>query len=156
MNRRKALQAIVSTVLILCLGSTITSAHDQSETDIKVLLNNYEKALNSGNIAKVMTLYAKDSVFMPSNKPTATGYLQVEKAYRRVFEDLDLSVTFHIDEILTRDDLAIVRTVSDGEITLLKQNKTISNNSRELFIMKREHRHWKIYRYMFNEISTQH
>lgn len=127
---------------------------DNSKADIKTTLKNYEWALNNSNVEKVMQLYTSDGVFMPSNKPTAIGYSQVAKAYQHVFEDLDLNVSFHIDEIVVRDDLAFVRTVSDGEIRLLKKKMSIKNSSRELFVMKRAGGHWKIYRYMFNETGA--
>lgn len=157
MHRKKAFVTLIITLLILYFGQSVVSASEQPcKAEITALLKNYERALNRSNVNEVMQLYAKDSIFMPSNKPTAVGYAQVTKAYQHVFEDLNLEVSFHIDEILVRDDLAFVRTVSDGKITLLKKDMVIKNNSRELFIMKRVQHHWKIFRYIFNETGTQH
>ncbi len=157
MHRKKAFVTLIITLLILYFGQSVVSASEQPcKAEITTLLKNYERALNRSNVNEVMQLYAKDSIFMPSNKPTAVGYAQVTKAYQHVFEDLNLEVSFHIDEILVRDDLAFVRTVSDGKITLLKKDMVIKNNSRELFIMKRVQHHWKIFRYIFNETGTQH
>ena len=143
-------------VLLLSSGSlSVAKANNQQcKTDIKALIKSYEKALNSSNVDKVMRLYAKDGVFMPSAKPTSQGQNQVRTAYQHVFSDLDLDVNFHIDEIVWRDDIAFVRTVSDGKIKLLKKDITLKNNSRELFVMKRIDDDWKIYRYMFNEMSS--
>jgi uncharacterized protein (TIGR02246 family) len=156
MIKIKSLVAVAASALMVCFGSTIVCAQDSvSKVDIKTLIHKYELALNNGNVDKIMKLYAKDGVFMPSNKSTAIGSSQVRKAYQHVFSELDLFVTFHIDEIIVRNDLAIVRTFSDGEITLIKSNQTIKNNSRELFLMKREPQGWKIYRYIFNESNTQ-
>lgn len=151
----KPAMMLIVALLLSFGGLTAASANNQQcKTDIKALIKSYEKALNSSNVAKVMRLYAKDGVFMPSSKPTSQGYDQVRTAYKYVFRDLDLDVSFHIDEIVWRDDIAFVRTVSDGEIKLLKKDITLKNNSRELFVMKRINDDWKIYRYMFNEMSS--
>ena len=125
----------------------------QCRIDIQRLLNNYQQALNDSDTKRVLPLYTDDGVFMPSNKPTAVGKAQIRRAYQFVFKELDLNVKFHIDEIEQHNDMAFVRTTSDGEIKLLEKNITIKNNSRELFILKRIDNKWKIYRYMFNETS---
>lgn len=154
MNRKKLFVAIITAVLMLYINSTVAYANSQSsKMEIKALIHKYESALNKSNAEEIIKLYAKDGIFMPSNKPTAIGSFQVEISYQHVFKDLDLLVAFHINEILIRNDLAIVRTSSDGEITYLKNNKTVKNNSRELFVMKHGAQGWKIYRYMFNENS---
>ena len=111
---------------------------NQYETDINTVIKSYERALNGSDVHSVIKLYAQDGVFMPSSKPTAVGRAQVTKAYRQVFKGLDLDVTFHVDEIVRRHDIAFVRTVSDGKIKLLDKNTMLKNNSRELFVMKRK------------------
>jgi len=142
-------------VLIISGHSTIVNASSDRvwETDLKAVIESYEKALNGGNTNKVLALYAQDGVFMPSNKPTATGHIQVKEAYINVFKSLDLNVSFHVKEIDKRSDIAFVRTVSDGQIKLLNKGDIIKNHSRELFVMKNINGHWKIYRYMFNETN---
>lgn len=143
---------ITSTAVIPALSAR---AGDKAacKADITSVIKSYEKALNASDVKKVIRLYAKDGVFMPANKPTSAGKAQVTKAYQYVFKALDLNVKFHIDEIVKRDDLAFVRTSSDGKITLRDKNVSIKNNSRELFVMKRIDGSWKIYRYMFNEVK---
>lgn len=123
------------------------------KSDIRSVIKAYEKALNENDVNKVIQNYALDGVFMPSGKPTSAGILNVKNAYQNVFKTLDLNVTFHFDEIVRRGDLAFVLTTSDGKIKLLEKNTTITNDSRELFVMKRINGDWKIYRYMFNETS---
>jgi len=150
--------AITALIAILFLQTTFQSVANaendpQCRTDIQALLKNYQKALNASDTKKVIPLYTNDGVFMPSNKPTSIGQTQVKTAYQHVFKTLDLNVNFHIDEIERHGDIAFVRTTSDGEIKLLEKNTTIKNNSRELFILKRTNSEWKIYRYMFNEMS---
>jgi uncharacterized protein (TIGR02246 family) len=141
-------------ILALALPSAANADKEQQcRADIQLLLNSYQQALNDSAINKVVPLYTDDGIFMPSKKPTAVGEEQVRVAYQHVFKALDLNVKFHIDEIEHYGDIAFVRTTSDGEIKLLEKNITIKNNSRELFILKRTDSKWKIYRYMFNEMS---
>ncbi len=132
-------------------ANTNKNQHDRQQ--IKLLLNNYQQALNNSDTSKVIPMYTTDGIFMPSKKPSAVGANQVKTAYQHVFLALDLNVKFHIDEIEQHGDIAFVRTTSDGKIKLLEKNITITNNSRELFILKRVNSQWKIYRYMFNEMS---
>ena len=152
----KANTMMAMAIVIVMMGSVLPAMANTSLQDrqqIKYLLNNYELALNASDTSKVLPLYTDDGVFMPSQKPSAVGASEVKTAYQHVFQALDLNVKFHIDEIEQYGDVAFVRTTSDGKIKLLDKNITITNNSRELFILKRSNNKWKIYRYMFNEAS---
>lgn len=147
--------SLVLALLLVFAGTSIASTKAKlCKSDIKTLLKSYEKALNGSNVDKVLQLYAKDGVFMPSGKPTSRGQAQVRTAYQHVFKDIDLDVSFHIKEIEWHGDMAFVRTVSDGKIKIIKSNTTVDNNTRELFVMKRIDSDWKIYRYMFNKMTT--
>lgn len=141
-------------ILVTALPSVANADKEQQcRADIRLLLDTYQQALNDSATNKIVPLYTDDGIFMPSNKPTAVGREQVKVAYQHVFKALDLNVKFHVDEIERHGEIAFVRTTSDGEIKLLKDNVTIKNNSREIFILKRTDGKWKIYRYMFNEMS---
>ncbi|NOY65992.1 MAG: DUF4440 domain-containing protein [Gammaproteobacteria bacterium] len=152
--KMKFLAFMAMTLMLILSQSALAGTSQQCKMDIKVLLKSYEQALNNSDVNNVMKLYAADGVFMPSGKPTSKGQTQVRAAYQHVFEDLDLDIAFHIDEIERHGDLAFVRTFSDGSIKLLKKNMDIKNHTRELFVMKRINDDWKIYRYMFNKMST--
>ncbi len=148
---------MLMTAICLSIGvqSTVIAGTDQQcKTDIQALLNSYQNALNSSDVDKVMPLYTEDGVFMPANKPTSAGQVQVKSAYQHVFETIDLDIAFHVDEIERQGDVAFVRTNSDGEIKLIKENVLVKNHTRELFILKRVNDEWKIYQYMFNKFSS--
>jgi len=146
---------LITLIMILTMPLSVAMAGDSKacKTDIKAVIKAYEKALNASDVDDVIKNYSDDGVFMPSGKPTAVGRKNVVTAYQRVFKVLDLDVAFHIDEIIRRGDLAFVRTTSDGRIKILDKKITITNSSRELFVMKRIDGNWKIYRYMFNETN---
>lgn len=157
MNFIKIQNTMKQLTLILMFSLWLPVAHagqdQQCKADIQILLNSYQQALNDNNADKVTPLYTDDGIFMPANKPTAMGSEQVKTAYQNVFKAIDLNIEFHIDEIEHHGNIAFVRTTSDGEIKILDKNITIKNNNREIFIMKRINNKWKIYRYIFNEVS---
>ena len=156
-KRYKITFLMLMTAICLSIGvqSTALAGTDQQyKTDIQALLNSYQNALNSSDVDKVMPLYAEDGVFMPANKPTSVGQVQVRAAYQHVFKTIDLDIAFHIDDIERQGDVAFVRTNSDGEINLIKENVLVKNHTRELFILKRINDEWKIYQYMFNKVSS--
>lgn len=145
-------------ISLIVLTLPVIANPDTGQTDraeITHLLDRYQQALNGGHTSHIVPLYTNDGVFMPANKPTATGTHQIKTAYQHVFQALDLNVKFHIDEIEQHGDMAFLRTTSDGKIKLLEKEITIKNNSRELFILKKNNDQWKIYRYMFNEVNSE-
>lgn len=142
---------------LIILTLPVTANSDTKQTDraeITDLLDRYQRALNGSHTNHIVPLYTSDGVFMPSKKPTATGTNQIKTAYQHVFQALDLNVKFHIDEIEQHGNIAFLRTTSDGKIKFLEKKITIKNNSRELFILKKNNGQWKIYRYMFNEVNS--
>ena len=158
MNIRVSLITLLNLLVILFLSvGSISASHAngmQCQSDIKTLLKSYETALNANRVATIVGLYATNGVFMPAGKPTAKGQAGIKKAYRKVFDDLDLNVNFNIKKIEWHGNLAFVRTVSGGQIKLRKKNQVIANHTRELFVLKRIDGQWKIYQYMFNAMST--
>ncbi len=141
----------------LLIGGESEQAHADTASDkasIRKVINSYVRALNNSDLNTVLQLYAKDGVFMPSHKPTATGLTEIEAAYKIVFDTLDFDVVFHIEEILPFGPLAVVRTSSGGHIKLVDKDVAIVNRSREVFILQKHQGSWKIARYLFNESAS--
>lgn len=122
-------------------------------SNIENLLFSYEKALNASDVPAVLSLYAKDGVFMPSEAPTAVGQAAVEQAYRFVFSQIKLNIKFSIDEIAVKGDLAFARTISRGTTDVLAAGITVPEENRELFVLVKENGAWKIGQYMFNKMQ---
>ena len=126
-------------------------ANEKSE--IKKLLFSYRDALNASDVDKVLALYAKDGVFMPSGAPTAIGIEQVKGAYEFVFSKIKLSIEFYIDEIEVIGDNAFARSTSKGTTLIQESGEIVPEENRELFVLKKENNSWKIDRYMFNKMN---
>lgn len=120
---------------------------------IEQLLFSYRDALNASDVYKVLELYTRDGVFMPSNAPSATGQEQVKSAYEFVFKTIRLHIEFYVDEVVVIGDYAFARTLSRGTTLIHASQQTVPEENRELFILQKEGGNWKIARYMFNKMK---
>lgn len=121
-------------------------AHDQ----IRQLLRDYERALNTSDAGLAASLYTDDAVFMPTGLPTATGP-QMREAYDQIFAAIQLDVTFTIDEIVAEGDIAHALTRSNGTQLVRATGETAAEANREIFVLHRGGDSWRIARYMFNK-----
>lgn len=123
------------------------------KTAIEKLLFSYRDALNTSDVNKVLSLYSKEGVFMPSNAPTAIGQEQLKVAYEFVFKAIQLNIEFYVDEIVQNGDYAFARTTSKGTTLIHATNQTVPEENRELFVLRKSSGLWKIDRYMFNKMK---
>ncbi|WP_082815671.1 YybH family protein [Flavobacterium chilense] len=119
--------------------------------DIEKLLFSYRDALNTSDVSKVLSLYAQNGVFMPTNAPTAKGLEQLKSSYDFVFKAIQLNIDFFIDEIDVQGETAYAITNSKGTTLIHASGQTIPEENRELFVLVKEDGKWKIARYMFNK-----
>jgi len=127
--------------------------NEKEQSEIKKVLFSYRDALNESNVDKVVILYTKNGVFMPSGAPTAIGQEQIKETYEFVFSTIQLNIEFYIDEIDVVGDYAFVRTTSKGTTLIHASGETVPEENRELFILQKENGSWKIDRYMFNKMK---
>ena len=83
-----------------------TAMKTKEQSAIEQLLFSYRDALNASDVSKVLPLYTKDGVFMPSNAPTSVGQEQVKGASEFVFKNIRINIEFFIDEIVVTGDCA--------------------------------------------------
>ncbi|WP_373779176.1 SgcJ/EcaC family oxidoreductase [Glaesserella sp.] len=127
------------------------NAEKQDETAIRQLINNYAAALRSANPQNVVALYRNDGVLMPSNAPTAQGKDAITATYQHIFSTVGLDLQFDIKEITVNDNVAIVRSTSNGTATMKANNAKAPEVNRELFVLDKVDSKWKMARYMFNK-----
>ena len=127
--------------------------NEKEQSEIKKVLFSYRDALNESNVDKVLTLYTKNGVFMPSGAPTAIGQEQIKGTYEFVFSTIQLNIEFYIDEIDVVGDYAFARTTSKGTTLIHASGETVPEENRELFVLRKENSSWKIDRYMFNKMN---
>jgi uncharacterized protein (TIGR02246 family) len=120
-------------------------------TAIEQMLLSYRDALNASDVNKVLTLYTRDGVFMPTNAPTAKGTEELKGSYEFVFKTIQLNIEFFIDEVVVTGDHAYALTNSRGTTLIHASAQTVPEENRELFVLAKEEGAWKIARYMFNK-----
>jgi uncharacterized protein (TIGR02246 family) len=159
----KAITILALLILLLfhlqnkATAQTVTK--DQNKTEMKTteqsaieqLLFSYRDALNASDISKVLPLYTKDGVFMPTNAPTAKGKEQLKGSYEFVFKTIQIHINFFIEEIVVSGDYAFAVTNSKGTALIHANGQTVSEENRELFVFQKDNAQWKIARYMFNK-----
>jgi len=155
---------IISALLILLLfhvqnkviAQTLTKENKaemktKEQSAIEQLLISYRDALNASDVSKVLPLYTKDGVFMPTNAPTAKGQEQLKGSYEFVFKTIQIHIEFFIEEIVVSGDYAYAITNSKGTALIHANGQTASEENRELFVFQKDNGQWKIARYMFNK-----
>ena len=122
-----------------------------AEDEIRALLGTYERSLNDGDADLAAACYASDGVFMPTTLPAISGD-GLRDGYAGIFGNIQLSVTFTIDELVVAgDSVAYALTRSNGTQVVNATSAGSAESNREVFIFAREDGSWKISRYMFNK-----
>jgi len=120
---------------------------------IEQVVRKYEKALNASDTLGILTLYAPDGIFMPSQAATAIGADQIKVSYKQLFKSYLFNVKFSVEEIEQFGSVAFLRSTSTEENTVLASKQKISEENRQLFFLKKINNDWKIYRYIFNKTN---
>ena len=164
MKRKLVLTLFIISGLIACSQENHNNLHTNKKGNsvmqkniekaaIEKVLQTYEGMLNASDVVGVLSVYADDGVFMPSEAPTAIGKEEVKTAYKHVFNMIKLDIKFQIDEIESFGNIAFARTISRGQVTVLDENVTLPEENRELFVLQKIAYEWKIARYMFNKMN---
>jgi uncharacterized protein (TIGR02246 family) len=145
---------LMPAVLLLLTASCQIQAQMNTtieKSSIEKLLFTYRDALNTSDVSKVLTLYTKDGVFMPTNAPTAKGQEQLKASYEFVFKAIQINIEFFIEEIVVSGDCAYAVTNSKGTTLVHANGQRVQEENRELFVLQKDNGQWKIARYMFNK-----
>ncbi len=123
-----------------------------NETEaINALFGRYAKALNDSDTDAVMELYTADGVFMPQHFRSSVGATAVRQAYEKVFQAIQLTVEFHIEEIQSVSlEWAFARTNSAGTVLVHGTGESSAEANQELFVLQKVEGQWKIARYCFS------
>lgn len=125
-----------------------------AEKAVDAVLKQYETALNESDTEAVMRLYADDGVFMPQNFPSSVGASAIRRAYDTVFDAIQLTVKFDVQEIQqTGESWVLARTNSAGTVKVHATGANQAEANQELFLFQNTGGIWKIARYAFSTIN---
>lgn len=123
---------------------------NDERASIEAVLRGYEAALNAGDSAAAVEVYADDAVFMAQHRAPAKGRSAIRQAYDEIFAAIRLNVAFGVDEVDVTGDTAWARTHSSGETEIRGTGAKSSERNSELFIFRRQpDGRWRIARYLF-------
>ncbi|SCV48996.1 uncharacterized protein FFB14_10650 [Fusarium fujikuroi] len=139
-----------------CLRAESTSDNmPPSEIEaITSVLHAYGTALKERNVKETVGLYTSDGVILPPHFSASAGTQALTETYERIFNSIQLTITFDIDEIvLMSPGWAFARTTAGGTKTMLQTQASEPHSNQELFILKKEDGSWKIARYAFSTMK---
>jgi len=143
------ISAMATLLFLLVQVNAYAEVTTESEKAKQVVVD-YFSALNKSNVMKIVSLYHKNSVFLPNNAPASRGIEEVEKTYRAVLNTIKLNTTHEYHYVSVSSDMAVVESKANGNLTVLKTKEILPANDNELFVLKKIDGQWKIDRYMFN------
>ncbi|EXL97615.1 hypothetical protein FOIG_09940 [Fusarium odoratissimum NRRL 54006] len=121
---------------------------------ITSVLHAYGTALKERNVKETVALYTSDGVIMPPHFSASAGTQALTETYERIFNSIQLTITFDIDEIvLMSPEWAFARTTAEGTKTMLQTKTPEPHSNQELFILKKEDGTWRIARYAFSTMK---
>src|SRR3954463_15701209 len=115
---------------------------------IKNVVTTYFEKLKAADAESISMLYSEDGVMMPPIFPTVSGREEVEKFYRMALGKKKFNMNSEIIEIIEEPDLAVVRTLSKGTSVTIETNETVNEDSKELFVLRKDGTEWKIARFI--------
>lgn len=147
-----AVKVIASAALLAAATGLNAQEHEADIAEIESLLNKYESALNASDTQSIIPLYTDDGVFMAQHNLPAVGTEALTVTYDSVFENIQLTVEFEIDEIVQLSpNWIFARTQSTGSVLIKAAGVEAGEGNQELFIFRKDSDgEWKIARYIFS------
>ncbi len=112
----------------------------------------YQNALNAGDTKTILGLFADESYSQWNDKLTADNTEKRQGQYDDLFKREKFESDFAFDSIWINGDTAVVRTHHHvgSVVTNFKEQKTIIDLNREVFVLSKINGEWKIFLYTFN------
>ncbi|AZA55225.1 YybH family protein [Chryseobacterium sp. G0201] len=123
------------------------------ENVIKESIQNFESALNSGNIDSVLSFYSEDAIFMPDGfRSLKRG--EIGRSNSNFLTEKDFKIKFDNLKIDVNDNYGFVEAVANTSSIDLKDTSRVQKTSRDFFVLRQEENQWKIFSYIFNNVTV--
>lgn len=138
----------LTTILLIAIQ---VNAQSKDQTVAENTVHEYFKALNASDAAKVVSLFAEDGVLLPTGAPTASGAEQLKGNYDYVFDNFSFDLNETIGSVIVEGNYAFIRSTSQGKLVIKAEGQEVTDDFRELFVLKKVDGDWKIDTYMYNQ-----
>ena len=109
---------------------------------VETLIHAYGEALNSGNAKAIGGFYTNDGAILPNGHNTVKKK-QLDQISGDFLKKTNFKLGYQIENVTVSGDYATVESIAT---TSSPENK----KTRDLFVLRKDHGTWKIYRYIFN------
>ena len=126
------------------------SISKHEKTSIALVLKHFEEALNASDSLKIMTVFDTNAIFMPKQKITVGGAIQINDYYKQLFKTNQLNLMISVEAIELSNGFAFVRGNLIGELIFIIDNHKAPEENSLFMVMKKTKGEWKIYYCMYN------
>jgi uncharacterized protein (TIGR02246 family) len=132
------------------------TANDRARTEIDSLGQQWEDAANTGQVDRLVEIYAPDAVILPPGGPVIEGSQTIRELFRQEFERFDTKLAFTTQEIEVEGDMAFRRGRYVWRGTPRLSGQAIETTNKFLEIWRRQpDGSWRIAVDMWNPAETQ-
>ena len=137
---------------ILTIGSCTKKVDTEADIEaIKSLLEEFDAALNAGDLDGLMSCFTEDAVRMPPNMPALVGKEAIRDMFQSRFEQYTTEVHNTAEEVIVCGDWVFVRGTHTVTFTLKVGGESIRDNGKSITIWQRQFDgSWKLHRGIYN------
>lgn len=148
MKHPKVISLFLFATLLMPLS--IIAQSDKDMKAVKDVVKEYENALNSNSLDRVMQVFAIDAVVLPPDAAAASGHRAIREQYKSVTDPgTSINITLEIQELIISDDVAYVWSLNYGK-EKFEGGEESPIDSKSLMVLQKTMDGWKASRYMFN------
>jgi len=144
--------------LWLLLSVPVLASNDEEariKTAVEDVYKQWLAAANKKDAAALTNLYDENAVLMPKQEEPVIGKAAIGEYYKKLVADpqfVPFTLTLNWNSFHVVGDIAIATAVFEGDVT--RNDKRIHFRGKNLLVWKKQaDGSWKIFRYMFDEIS---
>lgn len=116
--------------------TTVSSAEDVEA--ITAVSAARAEAFNNSNAAGIAGHFTEDAILMAPAEPARTGRAAVQDYYQAIFDDYEVTLDSHYEEVEVSGDMAYGRGEATVTLTPKGGGETTSSTSKYLNILKRQ------------------
>ena len=128
---------IMLALVAACEGGGEDAA-DEARAEIERLGRQWAEAANTGQVERLIEVYAPDAVILPPGGPTIEGSETIRELFRQEFERFDTRIAFTTQEIEIEGDMAYRRGRYLWRGTPRGSGQTIETTNKFLEVWRRQ------------------
>lgn len=141
---RAGTSILVAALLAGCGGERPRAGVPALEDEVRASSAAWDEAFDSGDLGRLMALYAEGAVSMPYGRPSIEGRAAIEEDFRAFFEAFDARHRTTIVELRVAGDWAIERGRYTMRATAKDGVESLEESGKHVVVRKRTDDGWRI------------